>query len=123
MSLRASAREPAVDPGGLDFARLVRNLGDDEAAARRLLALFEDQAPRLLAGVEQGLAAGDARGVERHAHQLKGALRWIAAEQASQAAAEVEALARERSLGSVAETLPPLRAAVERVLASIHALG
>lgn len=106
----------------LDFDRLVRNLGADESAARRVLALFRDQVPRSLAALEQGLAEGDARAVERSAHQVKGALCWIAADDASQAAAALETLAREADLSAAGPSLARLRAAVDVVLAAIQRL-
>jgi HPt (histidine-containing phosphotransfer) domain-containing protein len=63
----ATAPAVGVDPGPLD--RLVRTVGA-EATAKILSALISD-APRLLQGLAEADAAGDAKALRLYAHSLK----------------------------------------------------
>jgi CheY-like chemotaxis protein/HPt (histidine-containing phosphotransfer) domain-containing protein len=69
-------------------------LGGDRKLLREVIAIFRAQTPELLAAIRKGAKSGDADGVKRAAHTLKGSLGTLHAPRAYEAAARLEALAR-----------------------------
>jgi CheY-like chemotaxis protein len=100
----------------LDRERLAVLLGGDPEAVNDILRSFAEDAPRTLARLREALAVGDATGVERAAHRLKGALLWITADAAAAHAEAVERQARSGDLDGAGGTLGALARGVERVL-------
>ncbi len=80
----------AAGAGALDLARLQAQLGNDPEGVALVLGTFEAQAPDYLARLREGVDAGDCRAVEQAAHKLKGALLWITADGAAEAASLLE---------------------------------
>ncbi len=111
-------RAPAE--GVLHLARLQAQLGNDAEGVEEVLATFQAQAPDSLAQIQNGIAAGDARVLERAAHKLRGALAWIGAEDAAQAASRLEDLAAAGELVGAADALAELEKALRAVSESIE---
>jgi two-component system, sensor histidine kinase and response regulator len=106
--------------GVLDLARLEAQLGNDADGVEEVLATFQAQAPDSLARIQESIAAGDARALERAAHKLRGALAWIGAEAAAQAASRLERLAAAGELVGAADALAELEKALRAVSESIE---
>jgi HPt (histidine-containing phosphotransfer) domain-containing protein len=102
--------------GSYDRRRLVRNLGDDEAAADQVLAAFLAQADELLDALRSARASGDLASVARTAHRLKGSLLWIGAQKGAAAVSHLESRAMD---GDRHGTRTALEAAETEVLAVV----
>jgi len=63
---------PVLDPATLDRLRALNEPGEPDIV-NELLTLFLDDAPARLAAVAAAQEAGDAQGLQRGAHGLKGA--------------------------------------------------
>ena len=70
----------------LDWSSLRENCAGDESLVNEVLELFRNDAEGLLADVGKALRAGDATGVKRAAHRLKGALVSLGAKPSTEAA-------------------------------------
>jgi HPt (histidine-containing phosphotransfer) domain-containing protein len=57
----------------LDITVALERVGGDEELLKEVAQLFLEDYPQSVEAIEQALAKGDARGVERAAHTLKGA--------------------------------------------------
>jgi chemotaxis protein histidine kinase CheA len=71
--------------------------------------------------IERLTAAGDAAQVARTCHSLKGAAGAVASDSIQRIAAELETLAKQSRLDSIAQQVASLRTEVERVLAYLPA--
>jgi CheY-like chemotaxis protein len=117
-SAAGGGEKPATSGGdpALDRERLAAQLGGDAEAVSEVLRSFVEDGPRTLTELREALAAGDASGVERAAHRLKGSLRWIAAAAAAACAEQLEGQARSGDLNAAGGSLDALSREVERVL-------
>jgi HPt (histidine-containing phosphotransfer) domain-containing protein/CheY-like chemotaxis protein len=119
---RVEARSPAAVSSGdgslLDYRRLVRNLGDDESAARAVLGAFVGQADASLAALRAASTSADWPAVERLAHRLKGSLLWIAAERAARVAGTLESRARAKDAAGSRTALESLERELIGVVAA-----
>lgn len=114
--------DPALDPAAVQ--RLREDLGGDEATLRDILDTFAAEAPKLLARLRQGLAAGDAAGASQAAHALKGAAGDVGARGLQDLARALETALRGGDLAAAAPLLPAAEAEWGRVQAALPgALG
>lgn len=77
----------------------------DEELLEELLTLFQDSSTSDLELLRQAVAVGDAAGIVRAAHSLKGAAASLGIEGVRQVAAEMEADARQNSITIAQEKL------------------
>ena len=113
-SVPSPAAEPA--PGEvLDRAALLERVEGDRALLAELVGLFLQDCPRLLAGIREAVARGDAKALERAAHACKGAVSNFAAPAATAAALRMEQMSREGNLAQAAEGCAALEAEIERL--------
>ncbi|MFL5241270.1 MAG: Hpt domain-containing protein [Gemmataceae bacterium] len=85
-------------PGGaaglrLDRKAILAQLQGDEELLGELVRLFQEDTPRLVEEARTALAKGDATGLHRAAHTLKGSLGYFSARHAVEAAWQLETLA------------------------------
>ena len=99
------------------LAELSERCLGNAAVATLLLDKFEKQMHADIRELEQRLAVGEAGQIARTAHALKGAAGAVAAPVLRDLAAQVETLARQEHLESIAREMSSLRAEVERCLA------
>jgi CheY-like chemotaxis protein len=105
----APAPAPAAPPAApahqlFDAAALMENLGDDKAMLAEVILLCrENDAPRLLAELAQSIQNGDADGVAKAAHALKGMAGAFNATDAWSAAKTLETTARAGKVISIKE--------------------
>jgi len=95
--------------------------GDHELQSE-LIGLLRQESAQLLAEMNRCLAAGDATGVERGAHTLRGAVGNFGAAEASQAARAVEMAARDGKLEVAALHFAELEHEMERLERDLAAL-
>jgi signal transduction histidine kinase/DNA-binding response OmpR family regulator len=105
----------AIDVTVLEELRTV--LGEDEL--EELSVIFLDDMPRLLAEMRQAIDQGDAKGLERAAHALKGNSATMGALSLSALCQELETMGREGRLEGAAEQVLQVEAEHERVKAAL----
>ncbi len=74
-----------------------------------LVDIFLEDYPGLLGEMEAAISEGDAEALEQTAHRLKGSVGNFSAEDAQQAALELEEMGRNRSIDGAAETFEQLK--------------
>jgi two-component system sensor histidine kinase/response regulator len=111
------------EPEALEFEQLLARCMGNLNFAERVLASFQQEFDEDLAGIERGLASGDAEEVARVAHMLKGASGDVAAATLRAEAADIEELAREKRLEKIPPHLERLRSQWSRFVDSVAVLG
>ncbi|MGQ9666616.1 MAG: MEDS domain-containing protein [Anaerolineae bacterium] len=105
----------AIPPPILERDVVMAQFGLDEEAYLDYLRIFIEEAENHLSRLAQEVQALDAKGVEYHAHSLKGAAATIGAAHVRQAAWELEQMGKRENLAGAPEMLETLRQEVERV--------
>jgi CheY-like chemotaxis protein/HPt (histidine-containing phosphotransfer) domain-containing protein len=103
-----------------DLSAALDLLDGDVDLLREMAAIFLEEAPRLISGVEDALASGDRHRIERAAHAIKGTVGSFAAKRAFEAARSVEDAAREGRVQEASEAAAALR---EEMALLVPALG
>jgi HPt (histidine-containing phosphotransfer) domain-containing protein len=104
-------------PGkGLDRDLALSRVGGDAELLKEIAALFMEDYPNVLAELRAAAARGDAEGVERAAHGLKGSVANFGAQAAVDAAFQLEQMGRAGDLSRVREAIDTLA----RVLDALH---
>ncbi len=98
-------------------------VGGDEELLRELTAVFLTDAPTWLNDARAAAARGDAVGLRRAAHTIKGAVGYFGAAEAAAAAARVEELGRTGDPAAAVAALPELEQALDRLTAALRAGG
>jgi len=109
----AALPAPLIDQGDL-----VRRLHGDKELAADIVRLFTEECPALLDGIRKALDRGDAPGVRRAAHTLKGAAATAAATGISESAAVLEVLAAEGDIDALESAWKTVSAAATALLES-----
>jgi signal transduction histidine kinase/DNA-binding response OmpR family regulator/HPt (histidine-containing phosphotransfer) domain-containing protein len=91
-------------------------IGGDEELLREVCEIFLEESPKLLKKLQQAVAAGDADGVVRAAHSLKGESSYLSAGGTSRAARQLEEMGHNKDLSHARDTL----AVLEREVAGLH---
>ncbi len=107
--------KPAEAPSWNKLEALNR-IGGDEELLQEVCQIFLEESPKLLEKLRQAVAAGDADGVVRAAHSLKGESSYLGAGRTSQTARQLEEMGRNQDLSRASEGL----ATLERELADLH---
>jgi two-component system sensor histidine kinase/response regulator len=108
--------KPAVPKASWDKTQALDRIGGDEQLLQELCQIFLEESPKLLQKLQQAVAAGDADGVMRAAHSVKGESSYLGAGGTSQAARQLEEMGRSNDLSRAKETLGIL----EREVAGLH---
>ena len=103
-----------------DPERMRGRLGDDPDLPRELARVFQSSAPNLLGRIREAVKGGDAEGLFRAAHALKGAVSAFGADEAFQAAERLEAMGQARDLAGADEGCQHLEGALERFQAALR---
>ena len=104
---------PAIDPAAL--ANLKAIGGGDGAFVVELIAMFREDSPPRLDGIAADLARGDATGVAKNAHSLKGSGANFGAERFRALAQSIESAGKSGDLAGVPAMLVDLRTEFDRV--------
>jgi len=115
-ALKASADGKSGDTQEVldESAFLARFEGEPELL-RDVVNLFLDDCPKLLDGIRGALERGDAQGLERAAHKLKGTVANFSARASYDAALRLEVMGREGHLEQAPESLGRLESALEEL--------
>ncbi len=105
----------------LDLWRLEEAFEDDTSGIADLLEMALETGRKHRAALELGLAAGDAAGVARAAHGIKGSAGTIGATEVYRLAAELEARARTSDLDGARERVDAIGAAYAKVEEEVRA--
>ena len=89
---------------------------------KRLLALFRQEASKLVHGIEYALAAEDQEALLRQSHTLKSSSASIGAQLLSQVARHIEQFARQSELAEAGALTGDLRTEFARLLVALDAL-
>jgi HPt (histidine-containing phosphotransfer) domain-containing protein len=126
----AAARPEQDDPAGgdarlagdptYDYEGTLERLGGDEELFVDLVRFFLDDAAELLARLESGLAANEARTVELSAHSLKGLCSNFGARRAVAAAYAIEECARAGRLGEAPQSFAQFQGAVAQLTEALR---
>ena len=109
----------APDESLIDFDALVASLDGDEAFAYELLDSFSDTYPQYVEELTDRLADGDAEGARDAAHQLKGSLHAVRADEPASLAEAIELAARDGDLSRARKRMVPLEKLLEELGAEI----
>ncbi len=96
---QAADSSPAGDGEVLDWTAALDQTQIDPVAFGELIELFLQQSPHLLQQIREAITAGDSISLRRAAHTLKGSAAVFAARRTTQAALELETMAKEKNLG------------------------
>jgi PAS domain S-box-containing protein len=109
-------------PAAINVTELMERIDGDVEFVAELSDIFREDYPRHLAAAHAFLDAGDAEGLKRTAHALKGALANLAATHAASVAAQLERLGGIGDLATGAVTLSELETELPRVLSCLDVL-
>lgn len=84
---------------------LLDRVGGDEELLREIADIFLSEYPALIEEIRSAISERDARKLERSAHTLKGSVANFGAEEATQAAFELEKLGRVACLDQAPDAL------------------
>ena len=117
-ALRISAHEStARAQPAFSLDELLDNLDGDKALMRRMIALFEENTPRLLDDIRASIARRGSADLARYAHSLLSSLGVFCAHDARLLTLQLEAQARDEDYEHTGRTF----AALERGMAEIYA--
>jgi HPt (histidine-containing phosphotransfer) domain-containing protein len=102
-----------------DHAELLDRMMDDEEMTQEILAVFLEELPRLIEGLQDYLDAGDRSGVQRQAHTIRGAAATVGGQALRALAFELEQAAQDGNLAAIKAGLNDLMAQFERLKAAI----
>ena len=114
----AREREPASPVHAAN--RILQQVDGDTAAARKLLSLFFETTPPLLAELRAALAAGDAERLARAAHTLKGSVTLLGDAPSREATLNLELAARSPLLKGANRSLARLEMRVAELTADLE---
>jgi two-component system sensor histidine kinase/response regulator len=92
----------------LDRNEALARVGGDPQLLAEIAVLFLQDLPRGMGELRKAVAARDAAAIERHAHSLKGSVSNFGAQEARDAAQDLETQARTNSLDTIDESLSKL---------------
>ena len=107
----------------LNRAIALERVGGDEELLREIAGLFLEDYPSLITQIEQAVATGDANGLERAAHSLKGSIANFGSEAAYQASLDLEQIGRSKDLTKMHEALARLVEVMTQVTPELEALS
>jgi HPt (histidine-containing phosphotransfer) domain-containing protein len=105
-----------------DPESLWRRVDHDRDLLRELVAAFAEEAPQLLARIEEGVRAGLAGDVKKASHKLRGSLLQFSARTAVAAAQELEEKAQNGSVAGAMPLLNGLRHEIDLLREALNAM-
>jgi PAS domain S-box-containing protein len=120
----AQVQSPQEEPAGgaLDKAALLARVGGKEDGLRKVINLFLDASATLMREMREAIAGGDAAGLKRPAHSLKGAVGVFGIASVFEAAQNLESMGRAGDLGQAEEVYAMLEEALRRLRSALALL-
>ena len=100
---------------GFDLSVVLERLGGDHEILQEIAQLFIEDTPDTMAQIRQAIDDRDAGALEKAAHSLKGSVSNFGAEEAVQAALQLEMMGRGGNLADVEAPYRALEAEVNKV--------
>jgi HPt (histidine-containing phosphotransfer) domain-containing protein len=123
---RKQGRRTGINTGfpgkGLDRDLALSRVGEDAELLKEIAALFIEDYPNVMAEIRAAAARGDANGVERAAHGLKGSVANFGAQAAVDAAFQLEQMGRAGDLSRVSEAIDALARSLDALRPELQAL-
>ncbi len=120
------APEPAPEErsssAAFDLNAALERVAGDRSLLLEIARLFEGECPKLMTGIQDALKRGDAHGIERLAHTLKGSSANLGGHGTSRAALELEQSARAGDLPRAQEILEILEKEIALLQQALAAL-
>jgi PAS domain S-box-containing protein len=113
------AKSAPVTESACDRAAAVERLGGDEDLFSEVAGLFLTDTPAQVAQIRQAVKAGDAEGLRRTAHALKGAAGYVGGMATAEAARALEQIGASGDLSGAQAALVTLDREVRRLLAEL----
>jgi len=104
-----------VNPEILDESTLRARFEGETELLRDVVKLFLDDYPKLMEGIRGAVERGDAQGLERAAHKLKGTVANFSARASYDAALRLEVMGREGHLEQARDALTALDSALQEL--------
>lgn len=96
--MAANVIDTAMALAPFDRDELLKNIDGDMELFNEIIAVFREEASRLESAMGSAIAKGDAQGVEKTAHALKGAALTISAIKIARLADILESMGRDQNL-------------------------
>jgi HPt (histidine-containing phosphotransfer) domain-containing protein len=106
----------------LDRELALSRVGGDAELLKEIAHLFIGEYPQVLAQLQDAIARGDAKAVERTAHGLKGSVANFGAPAAVEAARTIESLGRAQQLADVPSVFRTLELALAALRPELESL-
>jgi two-component system sensor histidine kinase/response regulator len=107
----------------VNAVELLQRIDGDRGLLAELVEILREEYPGQLRDVQESIARGDARAVERVGHALRGALQNLSATSASGFAAELESIGRSGNLALAGPKLMELENEMYRVMETLDELS
>lgn len=104
-----------------DEAELLERVDNDLEFLAETVEMLTDDGPALLGKVIDGIASGDAAGVARDAHALKGMISNFCAPETQAAALEIERMGKSGDLATAPSALAELRLRMDALVVELNA--
>ncbi len=108
--------------GAIDLAAALDRVGDSREVLRDLVAVFEDECPKLAGQIRVAIGEKNAADLQRSAHTMKGTLDVFAAERARKLAFDLENMGRQAEFEHAESTWKRLCEEVELVRKALAAV-
>ncbi len=103
-----------------NFEEALARVDDDRETFQMMIELFMEHGPKDLADAQMALGAGNAAGVARSSHRLKGAILQFCAPAALRACKELEEAAKAGNLAHGGQLYAMLEQEFQRLLAALR---
>jgi PAS domain S-box-containing protein len=119
----ASAGAFPGDGSSIDLPAVLDRLDGDRELFDEMAQLFREGCPKIMEDIRSAIGAGDAKALERHAHNLKGSSANLGAVDVSRAAAALEDCARSGNLERADDLLKSLELSLGQLLPELESLS
>ena len=99
----------------LDMDELLAHVDGDTSLLKEIVVLFMEDCPLLMAGLQDAIARGDAKEIERAAHSLKGSVGSFAAKAAFNSALRLEQIGRSADLHAAPDAYAALEGEIDEL--------
>jgi two-component system, sensor histidine kinase and response regulator len=106
----------------LDPEALVKRMGGNRALVAELVEIFQQEGPKNLETIRDGIARNDAPAVRIGSHTLKGSLSYFPVPPALELAEKLEKMGRTGTLDGAADICCRLETLVRSMVDNLHAL-
>ena len=94
--------------------------GGNPALLRELIEIFLTEVPKHLSDIDEAIRQQAADDLRRHAHTIKGCLRYFGETPAGECARQLESMGKEQRFEGAADRLTELRGEVQRLVPELQ---